>query len=159
MPLYLLQFAYTPEAWAALARRPENRVEAARGLLEGLGGRLVAASSSFGEYDGVLLAGLPDNTASAAASLAANAAGHLKALTTTPLLTVEETLEAMRRAGGIAYRGPASPAAREAAGRRDREGAEAAAHTQRGGEADAVTTDSMDSMAASDPPAWPRARS
>jgi hypothetical protein len=50
-------------------------------------------------------------------------------------------------------------AARAAAGRRDREAAEAAAHAQRGGEADAVTTDSMDSMAASDPPAWPRARS
>ena len=50
-------------------------------------------------------------------------------------------------------------AAREAAGRRDREAAEAAAHAQRGGEADAVTTDSMDSMAASDPPAWPRVRS
>ena len=50
-------------------------------------------------------------------------------------------------------------AAREAAGRRDREAAAAAAHAQRGGEADAVTTDSMDSMAASDPPAWPRARS
>ena len=50
-------------------------------------------------------------------------------------------------------------AEREAAGRRDREAAEAAAHAQRGGEADAVTTDSMDSMAASDPPAWPRARS
>jgi uncharacterized protein with GYD domain len=155
MPLYLLQFTYTPEAWAALARRPENRFEVARGLLEGLGGRLVAAYYSFGEYDGVLLAELPDNTASAAAALAANAAGHLKALTTTPLLTVEETLEALRRAGGIAYRAPAAPDA----GRRDREGAAAAAAAQRAGEADPVTTDSMDSMAASDPPAWPRSRS
>jgi uncharacterized protein with GYD domain len=158
MPLYLLQFTYTPEAWAALARRPENRVEVVRGLLEGLGGRLVAAYYSFGEYDGVLLAELPDNTASAAAALAVNAAGHLKALKTTPLLTVEETLEAMRRAGGITYRAPAAPAAPDA-GRRDREGAAAAAAAQRAGEADPVTTDSMDSMAASDPPAWPRSRS
>jgi hypothetical protein len=55
--------------------------------------------------------------------------------------------------------GPAIPAAVAAADRRDQEGAETDAAAQRAGEADTVTTDSMDSMAASDPPAWPRSRS
>jgi hypothetical protein len=50
-------------------------------------------------------------------------------------------------------------AARAAAARRDQEGADTAAAAQRAGEADPVTTDAMDSMAASDPPAWPRSRS
>jgi hypothetical protein len=55
--------------------------------------------------------------------------------------------------------GAGSPAAPSAADRRDQEGAETDAAAQRAGEADTVTTDSMDSMAASDPPAWPRSRS
>jgi Protein of unknown function (DUF5661) len=50
-------------------------------------------------------------------------------------------------------------AERAAAARRDQEGADTAAAAQRAGEADPVTTDSMDSMDASDPPAWPRSRS
>jgi hypothetical protein len=50
-------------------------------------------------------------------------------------------------------------AERAAAERRDQAGADADAAAQRAGEADTVTTDSMDSMDASDPPAWPRSRS
>jgi uncharacterized protein with GYD domain len=159
MPLYMLQFTYTPEAWAALARHPENRFEVVRRLLEGLGGRLVAGYYCFGEYDGVLLTELPDNTSSAAASLAANAAGHLKTIKTTPLLTVEETMEAMRRAGGVAYRGPAPPEERAAAAVRDRESAEAVAQAHQRAEADPATTAAMESMAASDPPSWTPERS
>ncbi len=34
MSLYMMQFAYTSEAWAALARNPEDRSNAMRGLLE-----------------------------------------------------------------------------------------------------------------------------
>ena len=71
LPLYLLQVASTPAAWAALARRPGDRFAGVRGLLAGLGGRLAAAFSSFGEDDGVLLAELPDNPAGAAAALTA----------------------------------------------------------------------------------------
>jgi hypothetical protein len=41
MPLYMTQFAYTSEAWAALAKKPQNREEVLRALIEKLGGRLV----------------------------------------------------------------------------------------------------------------------
>jgi uncharacterized protein with GYD domain len=126
----MLQFSYTPEAWEALSRNPANRFEAVRALLEQFGGRLTAAFYSFGEYDGVILAELPDNVSSAAVALAANAAGHNKAVKTTVLLTVEEALEAMRRSGRVDYEPPEPPGPeafddpldREAVARADAEG-------------------------------------
>ena len=34
MTLYMTQFAYTPDAWAALTKKPEDRSETLRNLLE-----------------------------------------------------------------------------------------------------------------------------
>ena len=52
------------------------------------------------------LAELPDDSAANAFALAVSAAGHLKAYKTTKLFTVEETMEAMRKAGSLAFQGP-----------------------------------------------------
>ena len=49
MPLYMTQFAYTPEAWATLSDNPEDRSVAVRDLLETQGGRLIGWYLSFGE--------------------------------------------------------------------------------------------------------------
>lgn len=40
MPLYMAEFSYTPEAWAALIKSPENREETVRGILEDAGSKL-----------------------------------------------------------------------------------------------------------------------
>ena len=61
---------------------------------------------AFGEDDVLLIAELPDNVSAAALSMAVSAAGALKSFTTTVLMTAEEALEAMRKAGGVAYRPP-----------------------------------------------------
>lgn len=106
MPLYMSQFSYTAEAWAALTRNPEDRSEALRGLMESMGSRLVSLYYSFGEYDGVIIFESPDETTAAAGVLAAISPGHVKAIKTTTLLTVEDTVEAMRKAGEMTYRGP-----------------------------------------------------
>ena len=106
MPLYMTQFAYTPEAWAALVDNPEDRSAAVRELVEAMGGRLLSWYLSFGEYDGVLIYEAPDNAAAGATSLAAASRGHLRALKTTPLFTAEESMEVMRRAGGTSFRAP-----------------------------------------------------
>ncbi|HZS79276.1 MAG TPA: GYD domain-containing protein [Ktedonobacteraceae bacterium] len=106
MALYMVQFAYTPEAWAALVKNPQDRSVPVRELGQKLGGRMVGFYYCFGEYDGVVLIEAPDDTAAIAASLAAVAPGHIKAIKTTKLFTVEETMEAMRRAGSIAFAGP-----------------------------------------------------
>ena len=106
MALYMSQFAYTPEAWAALTRQPEDRSQAIGRLCEQMGARLVNLWYAFGEYDGVLVIEAPDEVTVAAAVLAAVAPGHVKAIKTVPLLTVEQAMEAMRKAGGVAYRAP-----------------------------------------------------
>ncbi len=106
MPLYMTQFAYTPEAWAALARKPEDRTEAISNLCRQMGGRLVALYYAFGEYDGFLIAEAPDEVAVTATLIAALAPGHVKATRTTVLLTPEQAVEAMRKAGGVPFRAP-----------------------------------------------------
>jgi uncharacterized protein with GYD domain len=106
MPLYMTQFAYTPQAWAALTKKPENREEIFRGLVQKLGGRLVSFYNCFGEYDGVIVYEAPDETTAAATILAAVAPGHLKAIKTTTLMSTEQMMEAMRKAGMQTYRAP-----------------------------------------------------
>jgi uncharacterized protein with GYD domain len=107
MPLYMTQFAYTKEAWASLTHNPEDRSVAVRELLETGGGRLLSWYLSFGEYDGLLIYEAPDDATAGALILAAATRGHLSVTKTTPLFTGEESLELMRRAGGMAFRAPA----------------------------------------------------
>lgn len=106
MALYMSQFAYTPEAWAALARQPEDRSQAVARLCEQLGARLLNLYYSFGDYDGVIITEAPDDVTAAAVVLAAVSPGHVKAIKTVPLLTVEQTMEALRKAGRVTYRAP-----------------------------------------------------
>lgn len=106
MARYLFQASYTSEAWAAQVSNPQNRIEVIRPVIERLGGRLETAYLSFGDYDVVVIAELPDNIGAAAFSLAASAGGAIKAVKTTPLLTVEEGIEALKKAAGAGYRPP-----------------------------------------------------
>ena len=106
MPLYMSRFAYTPEAWAALTREPQDRSRAVSALIEQMGGRMVSFYHSFGEYDGLIIIEVPDETTAAAAILAAISPGHIKSIETTTLLSVEDAMEAMRRAGEATYQGP-----------------------------------------------------
>ena len=106
MARYLFQGTYTPEAWAAQINNPQNRVEVIRPVIENLGGRFESAYYAFGDYDVVFIGEVPDNVSAAALALAINSGGALKAFKTTPLMTIEEGMEAMRKAGGTGYRPP-----------------------------------------------------
>jgi uncharacterized protein with GYD domain len=76
------------------------------GLAESMGGRLLSFYNSFGEYDVLVIYEAPDESTAAAIVLAAISPGHLSAVKTTVLLSAEEGVEAMRKAGEAAYRGP-----------------------------------------------------
>jgi uncharacterized protein with GYD domain len=54
----------------------------------------------------VVLVEAPDDVTASAIVLAAISPGHLKAIKTTKLLTVDETMEAMRKAGSVTYPAP-----------------------------------------------------
>jgi uncharacterized protein with GYD domain len=106
MALYMLQFTYTTEAWATLTKNPQDRSIPIREAAQQLGCRLVGLYYCFGEYDGVVLVEAPDDTTATAFVLTALTPGHIKAIKTTKLFTVEETMEAMRKAGSLAFPGP-----------------------------------------------------
>ena len=108
MPLYLSRFSYTPETWARLVANPEDRRKAAQTYIESVGGRLHGFWYAFGAHDGFTLWEAPDNVAMAAVSLAITGGGAMSSYETTVLLTVEETMEALRRVEQVRYRTPGS---------------------------------------------------
>jgi uncharacterized protein with GYD domain len=106
MAMYLSRFSYTPETWARLVKNPEDRREAARTYIESVGGKLHGFWYSFGSHDGVTLWEAPDNVSMAAVAIAIGGGGAVAAIDTTVLMTVEETLDALRRAQEVQYRPP-----------------------------------------------------
>ncbi len=106
MSYYLFRGSYTAEAWAGLVKKPQNRTEVVRSAIENLGGTLEGAWLTFGEDDVVAVCNMPDNVSAAAFSLAVAAGGALKSSKTTPLLTFEEGVEAMKKAAKAGYRPP-----------------------------------------------------
>ena len=106
MPLYLSRFSYTPETWAKLIGKPEDRQKAAREYIESVGGKLHGFWYAFGTHDGYNLWEAPDNVSMAAVALAISGGGALSSLETTVLMTVDETMEALRQAEQVGYRAP-----------------------------------------------------
>jgi uncharacterized protein with GYD domain len=106
MPLYLSRFSYTPETWARLIGNPEDRRRAAESYVESVGGKLHGFWYAFGSHDGYTLWEAPDDASMAAVALAISGGGALSSFETTVLLTVEDTMDALRKAGEIQYRPP-----------------------------------------------------
>ena len=106
MQLYLTLVTYTPEALAQLTRNPQDRTAAVRESVEARGGRLVAFYHSSGEYHAAVITEEADTLAGLAGAWITEAVGHLKEFKSIPLYTPEETMEALRNAGGITFRGP-----------------------------------------------------
>ena len=106
MPFYLMRFSYTPDAWTRLIKKPEDRREVARAVVEKLGGKLHGFWYAFGEHDGYVLIEAPNNVSAAAFSVGISTGGSLRSSETTVLLTVEEAIEMMGKAQGLPYRPP-----------------------------------------------------
>ena len=106
MAHYLYQGAYTSDAVKTLIKKPTNRFEVVRRAVEKLGGRIEGAWFAFGEYDFVVILEMPDNVSAAALSLACAAGGAVHSGKTTPLLTQQEGVAAMKRAGTSGYLPP-----------------------------------------------------
>ena len=107
MAYFLLQGAYSPDAWKALLNKPENRIDTVRPIIENLGGKVETGYFSFGEYDIVVIMQLLDNISAAAFSLAVAAGGAFKSHKTTPLMTADEGVEAMKKGAALSnYRAP-----------------------------------------------------
>ncbi len=106
MPLYLTRFSYTPDTWSKLVKNPEDRREAAKQYIESVGGKLHGFWYAFGDHDAYNLWEAPDNISMAATAIAIGSGGALSSMQTTVLLSVEDTLAALRKAASIKYRPP-----------------------------------------------------
>jgi uncharacterized protein with GYD domain len=104
MPRYLQQISYTQEAWQALIKNPQNRIDAVRPAVEKLGGKIETAYFAFGDYDVIVIAELPDNVSAAALAVAFAGGGACRNVKTTPLLSAAEAVEAMKKAGQSGYK-------------------------------------------------------
>jgi len=98
MSKYLIIGSYTAEGSKGLLKEGgSGRREAARALIESLGGTLEAFYLAFGTDDWYVIADMPDHAAVAAASLTVGASGSSRPRTIV-LLTPEEVDEAVRLA-------------------------------------------------------------
>jgi uncharacterized protein with GYD domain len=104
MPHFLTQVAYTTEAWSTLVKNPVDRSKAIRPAIEKLGGKVISGYMTFGDYDLIVITELPTNTDAAAIAIAAAAGGSIRSIKTTPLLTTEEAMEALKKAQSSGYR-------------------------------------------------------
>jgi len=104
MASYLLQVGYTPEAWEAMVRNPQDRSAAIKAPVEKLGGRVERFWLSFGDYDVIGVIEMPDSVSAAAFSMAIAAGGACRAVRTTPLLSSSEGMEAMKKAANCGYK-------------------------------------------------------
>jgi uncharacterized protein with GYD domain len=102
----MVQFSYTKEAVAAFIKKPEDRSAPVKVLVEKLGGRMIGFFYCFGDFDGLCIVQGTDNATCLATVMAAFAPGHLSDIKTTVLLTMEEAVEAMKKAGQATLAAP-----------------------------------------------------
>jgi uncharacterized protein with GYD domain len=89
-----------------LIANPEDRREAAKTYIESVGGELHGFWYAFGSHDAYNLWEAPDNVSMAAVALAISAGGALSSFETAVLLSVDETLDALKKASQVQYRPP-----------------------------------------------------
>jgi len=110
MATFMIQGSYTAESWAALLAHPVDRSDAVRPVIEKMGGKLLNAFFAFGDTDIFLIVDMPGNVEAAAISLAVAAGGAFKSMKTTPLMSIAEGMEAMKKAAKSGYKAPARTA-------------------------------------------------
>ncbi len=102
MPIYITQGRYTRDAILGMLVKPEDRANEVSRLLGKVGGRLIGYYVTFGEYDFMSIAEVPDNTQMAAVLLAAGSGGGVTDLRTTVAMSSVEAKGAFAAASDLA---------------------------------------------------------
>lgn len=118
MPQYLMQLSYTGDAWAGLVASPRNRIKDVEPVIKKAGMKLIYSAMSFGEYDIVVIAEAPDNVSVVGLAMDLAGGGTIKDVKTTPLISWEDGVKAMRKAGKIEYTAYKPTATKQAAPRK-----------------------------------------
>jgi len=108
MALSMIQFSYKSETVQNLIKNPEDRSVVVSKLIEKLGGKMLAFYYSYGDWDGLVIAEMPDNVSGLTTAMVSFAGGGTARLKTTILITVKEAMAAMKKASGLKLEQPKS---------------------------------------------------
>ena len=106
MAKFLIQLTYSDSALAELVKHPEDRGAAISEWFARLGGEVEVFYYCFGDYDTVVIAEFPNKETMRAISFAVRSTGVAKEHKITSLLSREEGVSALKRAGSADYHPP-----------------------------------------------------
>jgi uncharacterized protein with GYD domain len=106
MARYLLQVDLKPEAYATMMQNPQDRAEAVRPIFEAVGGSLEEYYFAVGENTVYVVCEVPDPASQEALTMAVLAGGAITSIKTTGILTAQEAMDVMKKAGDVVYRPP-----------------------------------------------------
>jgi len=111
MPKYVSLFAYTGEAWSRMVTHPSDRTEAARKLIQDMGGTMESFYWMLGEHDGLVIYEAPDAATVAAIVGGVHASKLIAHIETHQLVGPQDASAALALAASAraAYRPPGAP--------------------------------------------------
>jgi uncharacterized protein with GYD domain len=102
MPIFISQGKYTREAFKGMLAAPEDREQSVRELCESTGGKLIALYMTYGTYDWLTVADMPDERSMMAVLAAGLAGGGVSDTTTTLAVTPAEFKKACEQGAKLA---------------------------------------------------------
>lgn len=106
MAKFAVFFTFTGEAIKGLIERPTDRAAVVATLCEAAGGHMDAYYLMFGQWDGFVIADVPDSKAAAAISLAVSSSGAFAHLETHELMEAGDLAGVLSAAGSLTYTPP-----------------------------------------------------
>ena len=106
MAKYAIFFAFKGETVKSLIDKPSDRAAVVSKLCEAAGGRMESYYLMFGQWDGFVVAEVPDSKAAAAVSLAVSSSGAFAHLETHELIEVGDLGGIVETAGSLTYTPP-----------------------------------------------------
>ena len=101
MAHYLIEVGYTPQAWSGQIDAHPNVVDRISPAVKAANGTIECLYYAFGDADLVGIIDFASPEDAAAFALTVTAGGVLRSYRTTPLLTVEQGMDAMTRASKL----------------------------------------------------------
>ncbi|MDQ1695497.1 MAG: hypothetical protein QOJ03_850 [Frankiaceae bacterium] len=101
MAHYLIEVGYTPQSWSAQVDTQPNVVERITPALEACGAKLESMYYAFGDVDLIGIIDFKTAQDAAAFALAVSSSGALRSYRTTPLLSVDQGIQSMKKAAEV----------------------------------------------------------
>ena len=102
MPMFISYVSYTQDAVKGMISKPSDRTPGIKGLVEAIGGKLVAAYMTTGANDAVIISEAPDGSDVVAVELAIIASGAIAKVETVRAWTMSEFKEIMEKGSRVA---------------------------------------------------------